>query len=497
MKTKAYKLAAELGLQEQPVLDWLRHNGYPNVRRADTIRSDVAQAARKALGTARSGRRGRGRVRHETRAPRYAGDAQRASPTVETPRPAPTKPGEGDGFRTSFSELLKTHLPEERSSNDTAKPTGQRPSSQPPQARPDEGDAMRVRLARVERERDRLNEEISVERSRAEGFERQLIRQERELDSAKQSLVALEALRTDYERLDLERTRFKQQLAEISDECATLEHTCTELQAALTEATASIVESEEKIVDQSGVFDDLETARKRETAWRKRALELERSASSGGDLAKLLRRNGIEALQDHARAIAALLSEERAAASFMKAIRQIDTAAMERLVGGSIQAACIHPVCRRLTRARKKLIRHVDSEADCAICRGDVEQRWFAYLAHECQRAGVRRLLVIGGGPDDHDRLRSLSEGVALDLRLVSVDEEVTEGRARGRVDGCDALVLWNEHVSPPAISAPYQAAAMDLSRLMVMIPGTDTSVGALARFTINRLARQHILRAR
>ena len=57
VKTKAYKLAAELGLQEQPVLDWLRANGYPNARRADMIRADVAQAARKALG-----RQGRGRI---------------------------------------------------------------------------------------------------------------------------------------------------------------------------------------------------------------------------------------------------------------------------------------------------------------------------------------------------------------------------------------------------------------------------------------------------
>ena len=52
VKTKAYKLAAELGLQEHSVLEWLRENGYPNARRADTIRSEVAQAARQALGRA-------------------------------------------------------------------------------------------------------------------------------------------------------------------------------------------------------------------------------------------------------------------------------------------------------------------------------------------------------------------------------------------------------------------------------------------------------------
>ncbi|MEZ4463489.1 MAG: hypothetical protein R3F43_02960 [bacterium] len=47
---EAYKLAADLGVAEPVLLDWLRTNGYPNARRGDTIRAEVAVAARRALG---------------------------------------------------------------------------------------------------------------------------------------------------------------------------------------------------------------------------------------------------------------------------------------------------------------------------------------------------------------------------------------------------------------------------------------------------------------
>jgi len=502
LKTKAYKLAAELGLQEQSVLDWLRHNGYPNVRRADTIRSDVAQAARKALGAGRASPRGRSRGRPEARSNRFTADARDGRDTQRIAPPTPEKPrssktGQGEGFRTSFAELLQNHMPEERAEG-SAPPGGRTaPSTSPPPSRDDAGDAARVRLARAERERDRMTDELNVERSRAQGFERQLVRQERELESAKQSLVALEAFRTDYERLDLERTRLKQRLGEIEDERSTLEQTCTELKNALDEANVAIQETEERIVDQSGVIDDLATARKRETAWRTRALELERTASSGGDLAKLLRTKGIENQEEHAQVVVALMSEERAISTFMKAIRQIDVPTMERLVDESIQATCVDPICRRLTRAQRKLVRHVPGATDCQICGGHVDQRWFAYLTHECQRAGVRRLLVIGGDPDHQSRLHALSEGAPIDLRIVNIDEEISEGRARGRVDGCDALVIWNENVVPHEVSQVYRSAADEINRLTVQIPGADTRVETLARFTINRLARQHILKAR
>ena len=49
MKTKVYKLAAELGVREDRVLEWLRNQGYPHMRRADMVRSDLVVAARETF----------------------------------------------------------------------------------------------------------------------------------------------------------------------------------------------------------------------------------------------------------------------------------------------------------------------------------------------------------------------------------------------------------------------------------------------------------------
>ncbi|MBU0551406.1 hypothetical protein KJ940_07915, partial [Myxococcota bacterium] len=67
MKTKAYKLATKLKVEEGRLLDWLRAHGYPNIRRTDTIRAEVARAAQQALS----------RARHEA---------------ITTPSPPPTSP---------------------------------------------------------------------------------------------------------------------------------------------------------------------------------------------------------------------------------------------------------------------------------------------------------------------------------------------------------------------------------------------------------------------
>ena len=50
VKTKVYKLAAELGIREDRILEWLRGQGYPHMRRADMVRAELVAAARSALG---------------------------------------------------------------------------------------------------------------------------------------------------------------------------------------------------------------------------------------------------------------------------------------------------------------------------------------------------------------------------------------------------------------------------------------------------------------
>ena len=535
MKTKAYKLAVELGLQEQPVLEWLKANGYPNVRRADTIRADVAQAARKALGRA-GGPRGRhgkgGRTPPQSRASRQGGGNRQnnnrqnggARPTggrsggnrhTGGNRPVPTRGrGQGgggkDGFKVSFADLLEAHLPSDITAGHRAVPDTlpatkavRKPAASPARADTVKSRELELRVARAETERDRSRQQADVERARAEGYVRELQKLQAELEAARRNVAAIDALREENERLNLDRATLKQKLQVAHDERETLAQTCGELQEELDELRCSFEETQEALeesrqgsIDTSSVLGDLETARKREVAWRTRALELERAVQQGGDVTRLLRGHGLETFRQQVRVLQALLADEKAAVQVIKAIRQIDAPTIEKLIEKHLRRCCADPLCERVTRSTGRIPLRVEDDSTCDICAGDAEQRWFAHMVAECGLAGVRRLLVIGGDEAVHDRLRALSEGQPVDLRLVTSDEEAAPARAAGRVEGCDAMIRWSTWVVPAAVSEPYVQAALAADRPIVTVLGRRCSIVDFARATVNRLARNHVLRA-
>lgn len=511
MKTKAYKLAAELGLQEHSLLEWLRENGYPNARRADTIRSDVVQAARKALGRGARTHRSGGRTSRATVPSRPPPQSRKSRQNTRQSGGRSSGGGGGggggDGFKVSFAELLESHLPSDANAGRQALPdTRITQATRPVTANrtptggrapvPDPNDDLRIRVARAESERDRAQQDVDVERARAEGYARDIRRLERELQAVREDTTALDALRADTERLELERARLKQQLAEAHDERATLEQTCTELQTELQDTRAALEEAKQGDIDHGTVLGDLETARQREIAWRTRALELERAVAQGGDIIKLLKGQGLEAFRQQVRVLRTLLGDESTALPVLRAIRQVDAPALEKLIDERLRPTCAHPLCNRVTRAADQIPLRVDDDSDCAVCAGDAEQRWFHHMVQECSQSGIRRLLVIGGDDAIQTRLRALSQGQPVDLRLVSADEEALPARAAGRVEGCDALILWSSWVVPARISDPYAQAALAADRPIVSVLGVNCGVVPLARATVNRVARTHVLRA-
>ncbi|MCB9537738.1 MAG: hypothetical protein H6704_15915 [Myxococcales bacterium] len=487
MKTKAYKLAAELGLHEQSVLEWLRANGYPNARRADTIRADVAQAARRALG------RGRERDRRQR------------------PRAAPVARGRGgaaaeradEGFKVSFAELLEAHLPSGVDAGEAPVPDDNATvpelpavhlDARPGPPRADDVDHLQLRLAHAESERDQARRDLASLRVHGEKQAQELVQLREALAEAKRNLAAIEALRADVERLHLDRTRLRQQLEAAVDERATLEQTCTELTEALDDARQAAEAAETATQQRQSVKTDLDAAMQREMAWRARALELERASQDGANLAGLLEAHGLRDLDDQVRALRALLDARESAGAFVRALRNVDAGAIDRLVGDRLTRVCAHPICKQVAALGGRLAVRVDDEARCGVCRGSADRRWFARMVQECSRGGVRRLLVIGGSPATHQLLRELSQGQPVDLRLVAADEPTSVARAQGRVEGCDVLVVWSAWVVDPDVTAPYTQAADAQTRPVVSVLGRADGVGALARAVTHRLARNHVL---
>jgi hypothetical protein len=488
VKTKAYKLAAELGLHEQSVLDWLKSNGYPNVRRADTIRAEVVQAARKAL--SRGGAGGNLGLRATKPAPRG---------TEISPAPP------AEDLRVSFAELLEAHLsaavaPPARELRDTepaARPSAPAAPVPPPrttgplpplQEQPD------VRITRAEEAREAARREADEWRVR---FNR--VRSERD-EAAGQvkawaaDMEALPTLKADRARLLQEVTLLRQRLKATDDERATLESTCAELQEELTEARAGLGALESVDDERRQAQEELQSASQREMAWRARALELERAALLGGSLQASLSRAGIADVADQAAVLQAILGHREGASAVMRLLRPTDADALGRLIVERVRKVCVHPVCNQVAAAQESFALRVDAERECSVCMGSEERRWFMRMALECDRAGVRRLLVIGGTDGVHEHLRTLSQGQRVDFRLVTIADELFPARVQGRVEGCDLLVLWSHDVVPAAISDPYGEAAGREGRPVAHVVGARCSVVALTRAVCNRLTRSLVL---
>lgn len=505
MKTKAYKLAAELGLQEQSVLEWLRRNGYPNARRADTIRSDVAQAARRELSRDDRGLRAASGAANRTTL-RTTG-SHRQTERHRQPDRGRAHPGGGarstGELKVSFAELLESHLANEASDVGVGIPDTSATSPGMPALRPTPtssaprpvDDDVELRVARAERARDEARAALDAMQRSYESLSRRNEALRDEAEAARASDDQTEALKRQIERLQLERTTQRQRLEAVTDERATLEHTCTELQAELTETRGELARFEHEGSEHESMAGDLDAAVQREMAWRARALELERAAQVGGNLSALLQEAGAADMRAQSLVLRALLASRDSAVALIRAVRQVDAHVIAKLVARNVQRTCTHPVCKQVTAFDERVALPVDHDADCEVCKGDPQERWFARMVRECARGGVRRLLVVGGD-DTHEVLRGLSQGKPVDLRLVNDDDAVHTARVQGRVEGCDLLVLWSERVVAAGISEPYASAARDEGRAIVTVLGQRSGVVPLARAVCNRLARNHVLRA-
>ncbi len=494
MKTKAYKLAAELGVHEQSVLEWLRAHGYPNVRRADTIRAEVCQAARLALG--RKAAAGRRAPPPPPPKPRLTGATA----------PAPVEP-EGPALRVSFAELLESHLPADERSGAAAAPSvvetspalpGPLNKTRPPAppAPPPEPMVPAADVARARGERDEALRRADEWRIRFERARSDLEDARTRLRPLEGAAEAMAALRAERERLALESSTLRQRLQAIEDERDTLEATAAELQSELVVTREHLHRVETEASQRQILVDDLELAVQREVAWRARALELERAAVVGGNLGAALQRLGLGGLDEQQRMLQAIVAQPEGVRDLLRAVRQVDPDALGRLVRDRLVRVCAHPVCNQVAVLEDRLPMRVDSGRDCEICRGSSDRRWFLRMVRECVRAGVRRLLVIGGRDVTRDALRGLAEGQPVDLRLIADNEEVLPARVQGRIEGSDLLILWSEAVVSVDVSGPYADAARREQRPVVQVLGDRGGVAPMARAVCNRLARDLVLNA-
>ena len=499
MKTKVYKLAAELGVREDHILEWLRGQGYPHMRRADMVRAELVVAARSALGgrsrqASREGPSDKQRGNFSNGRDGARGSS-RGSSTSRHHSTRTTQDVPAESLTTSFAELLGDHL-----QMDTQSDSHQQTSSSSVSPRSDQeklknpapvtGTDRAIVDARVSMEREKFADREKVLLAELKAAEDEVSVLRKEVESSRNLVIENASLKDSADALKAELDTLRSRLGEVEHERETLDVTCTGLHERIQglESVKSDFENLEE--DHSSIVTDLEATQQREIAWRARALELERSSQNSG-LEVALAQAGAATLRMKQNLLIGLLSSDRSAQELMKTLSKIELDAFASIIKQNTRKVCANTLCRKCVSRQRRIPILVDDEQQCEICRGQEEKRFFEAMVCEASRTGVRRMLIFGASTLLKDRLRSYAEGCHLDLRLVDPDEKVTAARADGRIDGCDCFVTWTPYVLEPN---PYLEAAKRAQKLWIVVSSSENNFSAMARQVTYRLARHSLL---
>ncbi len=115
----------------------------------------------------------------------------------------------------------------------------------------------------------------------------------------------------------------------------------------------------------------------------------------------------------------------------------VRAALAERLI-----PACVRDVCRADAARTGLLVVDAASPTDCAICHGSANRAELDRAIAEMLRAGLRRLVVVGGSPGTReDLLRLVAD--RIEVRLVSGTDRRTSRDAKADLAWANLVVIW------------------------------------------------------
>ena len=123
--------------------------------------------------------------------------------------------------------------------------------------------------------------------------------------------------------------------------------------------------------------------------------------------------------------------------------------------------------------------------AACSNCGGSAHARALRELGDACERAGVRRLVVVGGSPSVREELE---RSAPVDLRLVDGVQRRKGSEARGDIDWADVVVIAGSSELAHKVSNLYTRDAQARGKLVV---ASRRGVEAIAEAVVEHLARR------
>jgi hypothetical protein len=150
---------------------------------------------------------------------------------------------------------------------------------------------------------------------------------------------------------------------------------------------------------------------------------------------------------------------------------------------------CSDAKCRKLLAERHgdAALFETSRSAACRLCKGTAARRALEEMAAVCARAGITRILVVGGSPPSHKELKSLNPP-GLEFKLVEGTLSRDKQRASADLKWCDVAVIWAGTILSHGVSTPYTKGRKPGSTPVVV--ASRRSVEALCEAVV-----QHVLK--
>lgn len=151
---------------------------------------------------------------------------------------------------------------------------------------------------------------------------------------------------------------------------------------------------------------------------------------------------------------------------------------------------CNDPTCRKLLIERygDTGLFETSRSAVCRLCGGTAARRALEEMAAVCARAGVSRILVVGGSPPSHKELKKLKPP-GLEFKLVEGTLSRDKQRAVADLKWCDVAVIWAGTILSHGVSTPYMKGRKPGSAPVVV--ASRRSVEALCEAVVQHLLKR------
>jgi hypothetical protein len=147
-----------------------------------------------------------------------------------------------------------------------------------------------------------------------------------------------------------------------------------------------------------------------------------------------------------------------------------------------VEARCAE--CMHFPAAPDVRLVAASAETACAICNGSVNKRAAVDLIHAFRARGLRRLLVVGGGPGTAEDLRALLSG-DIDVRIVDGEAHRNATQADSEIRWADIVAVWSSTILPHKVSRLYTDHRAEIREKLVTVP--RRGVAALCRAVIEK----------